>query len=108
MRSPLDYVFQRVGGMKISEVARRCVPCFKYVVEPNGEKTLALCLLVDHYRLYRFPYDDPDSKSYIARKAMGMRGLELKVKYINGDMEHLRLREFQPGVCRYVSPKAAA
>jgi hypothetical protein len=108
MRSPLDYMLQRVSGMKISEAARRCVPCFKYVIEPDGKKRLALCLLVDHYRLYRFPYEDAESKSYIAKRAMGIRGLELKVRYINGEMEHLRLREFQPGVCRYVKPQAAA
>lgn len=108
MRSPIDYVLQRVGGMKITEVARRCVPCYKYVIEPGGEKRLALCLLVDHFRLYRFPYEDPKSKIGIARRAMGMRGLELKVRYINGEMEDLRLREFQPGICRYVRQQSAA
>lgn len=108
MRSPLDYLLQRVGGMKITEVARRCVPCYKYVIEEGDEKHLALCMLVDHFRLYRFPYEDQKSKIGIARRAMGMRGLELKVRYINGEMEHLRLREFQPGVCRYVKQQSAA
>jgi hypothetical protein len=107
VRSPLDYMLQRVGGMKISEVARRCVPCYKHVIEPDGARHLALCLLVDHNRLYRFPYEDDRSKIGIAPRAMGMRGLELKVRYIRGDMEHLRLREFQPGLCRYVKPQAA-
>jgi len=101
MRSPMDWIFQRVGGFKIREVARRCVPCYKYVLEPEGQK-LALCMLIDHYKLYRFPYDDDDALFGIAREATGMRGLEIKVGYLRGEKEHLRLREFQPGICRYV------
>ena len=105
MRSPADYIFQRVGGFKISEVARRCVPCYKNVVESDGSERLALCMLIDHYNLYLFPYEDPKTNSGIAREATGMRGLELKVKFITAEMEHLRLREFQPGFCRYVNPR---
>jgi hypothetical protein len=109
VRSPADYIFQRVGGFKIREVARRCVPCYKYVLEPEGKK-LALCMLIDHYKLYRFPYDDPspDSLFGVAKEAMGMRGLEVKARYLRGELEHLRLREFQPGICRYVKEPASA
>jgi hypothetical protein len=74
------------------EIARRTVPCFKYVIERDGEKRLALCLLVDSARLYRFPYEN----------VKGIKGLEIKAGFLRGEMEHLRLREFQPGVCRYV------
>lgn len=105
MRSPLDYIFQRVGGLKISEVARRCVPCYKNVVERDGSEHLGLCMLIDHHNLYRFPHEDAATRSGIAREATGMSGLELKVKFIRGDMEHLRLREFQPGFCRYVNSR---
>ena len=34
--------------------------------------------------------------------AKGIRGLEIKARFLRGEMEHLRLREFQPGLCRYV------
>jgi hypothetical protein len=105
VRTPLDYIFQRVGGYKIREVARRCVPCYKWVIEPEGQK-LGLCMLIDHYKLYRFPYEDDDALFGIAKRATGMRGLELKVRFLDGEMEHLRLREFQPGICRYVKSSA--
>jgi hypothetical protein len=106
MRSPADYVFQRVGGFKIREVARRCVPCYKYVLERDGQR-LALCMLIDHYKLYRFPYEDERALFGIAREATGMRGLEVKASYLRGEREDLRLREFQPGICRYVKGSAA-
>ena len=31
-----------------------------------------------------------------------MKSLEIKARFLRGEMEHLRLREFQPGLCRYV------
>ena len=91
MRSPIDVLAGRVGGFKKMEIARRTVPCYKKVIEKEGEK-LAICLLVDSGRLYRFPYEDVN----------GVKSLELKARYLRGEMEHLRLREFQPGLCRYV------
>jgi hypothetical protein len=91
MRSPIDVLSGRVGGFKKMEIARRTVPCYKHVIEKEGEK-LSVCLLVDSGKLYRFPYQD----------AKGTRGLEVKARYLRGEMEHLRLREFQPGLCRYV------
>jgi hypothetical protein len=91
MRSPIDVLMGRVGGFTTMEVARRTVPCFKHVIEKDGEK-LALCMLVDSGKLYRFPYED----------VKGVKSLELKARYLRGEMEHLRLREFQPGLCRYV------
>jgi hypothetical protein len=81
----------RVGGFTKMEVARRTVPCFKHVVEKDGEK-LALCMLVDSGKLYRYPYED----------VRGIASLEIKARFLRGEMEHLRLREFQPGLCRYV------
>ena len=51
-----------------------------------------MCLLVDSGKLYRFPFET----------AKGINGLEVKARYLRGEMEHLRLREFQPGLCRYV------
>jgi hypothetical protein len=74
------------------EIARRTVPCYKYVIETDGSKKLALCLLVDSGKLYRFPFED----------LKGIKSLEAKARYLRGEMEHLRLREFQPGLCRYV------
>jgi hypothetical protein len=91
MRSPIDVLAGRVGGFKKMEIARRTVPCYKHVIELEGEK-LSVCLLVDSGKLYRFPYED----------AKGIRGLEVKARYLRGEMERLRLREFQPGLCRYV------
>ena len=92
MRSPIDVLSGRVGGFTKMEIARRTVPCYKYVIEKDGEKRLALCMLVDSSKLYRFPYED----------VKGIRGLEIKARFLHGEMEHLRLREFQPGLCRYV------
>jgi hypothetical protein len=83
--------------MPKSEIARRTVPCYKHVIEPEGER-LAQCLLVDSKYLYRYPYE----------KATGMRSLAIKARYLKGEMEDLRLREFQPGVCRYVHPRDQA
>lgn len=73
------------------EIARRTVPCLKHVIEKDGEK-LELCLLVDSGKLYRFPFE---SKK-------GIESLGIKARFLRGEMEHLRLREFQPGLCRYV------
>src|SRR2546423_2899853 len=91
MRSPIDVLRGRVGGFKKMEIARRTVPCYKRVLEKEGE-TLAVCLLVDSGKLYRFPYET----------LKGIRGLGVKARFLRGEMEHLRLREFQPGLCRYV------
>ncbi len=91
MRSPIDVLAGRVGGFKKMEVARRTVPCYKKVIEKDGE-TLSLCILVDSGKLYRFPYEAVN----------GIKSLEVKARFLRGEMEHLRLREFQPGLCRYV------
>ena len=91
MRNPIDVFRGRVGGFTTIDIARRTVPCYKKVIEKDGEQ-LALCVLVDSGKLYRFPYE----------KSKGIKGLELKAKFLRGEMEHLRLREFQPGLCRYV------
>ena len=91
MRSPIDVLSGRVGGFRKIEIARRTVPCFKHVIEKDGEK-LSLCMLVDSGKLYGFPYES----------SRGIAGLEIKARYLRGEMEHLRLREFQPGLCRYV------
>ena len=61
------------------------------MIEKEGEK-LSVCLLVDSGRLYRFPFEE----------TKGIRSLAIKARYLRGEMEHLRLREFQPGLCRYV------
>jgi hypothetical protein len=34
--------------------------------------------------------------------------LSTKGRYLKGEMEHLRLREFQPGLCRYVHPQSVS
>jgi hypothetical protein len=91
MRGPMDVVLGRVGGFKTIEIARRTVPCYKHVIEKDGEK-LSVCLLVDSGKLYRFPFED----------SRGIKSLAIKARYLRGEMEHLRLREFQPGLCRYV------
>jgi hypothetical protein len=91
MRSPIDVLLGRVGGFKTIEIARRTVPCYKHVIEKDGEK-LSVCLLVDSGKLYRFPFENQK----------GVRSLASKARYLRGEMEHLRLREFQPGLCRYV------
>jgi hypothetical protein len=87
----MDVLKGRVGGFTKMEIARRTVPCYKKVLEDDGEM-LEVCLLVDSGRLYRFPYE----------KLKGIRSLERKASYLRGEMEHMRLREFQPGLCRYV------
>jgi len=91
MRSPIDVLAGRVGGYKKMEIARRTVPCYKHVIEKDGEE-LAVCLIVDSGKLYRFPFE----------RSRGIRSLAIKARYLRGEMEHLRLREFQPGLCRYV------
>ena len=91
MRSPMDVLAGRVGGFTKMEIARRTVPCFKHVLEKDGE-SLSVCLLVDSGKLYRYPFES----------AKGIRGLAHKARFLRGEMEHLRLREFQPGLCRYV------
>ena len=97
MTSPIDALLGRIGGLPKREISRRTVPCYKHVVEPEGER-LAVCLLVDSKHLYRYPFDD----------LRGTRGLGTKARYLKGEMEHLLLREFQPGHCRYLRPAAAA
>lgn len=91
MRSPIDVLKGRVGGFTKMEIARRTVPCYKHVIEKDGEK-LSVCLLVDSGKLYRYPFE----------KLKGIPSLAVKARYLRGEMEHLRLREFQPGLCRYV------
>src|SRR5256885_14331605 len=91
MRGPIDVLTGKVGGFKKIEIARRTVPCYKHVIEKDGEQ-LAVCLLVDSGKLYRFPYET----------AKGIRGLGIKARFLHGEMEHLRLRGIQPGLCRYV------
>ena len=83
----------RVGGFTIKEIARRTVPCYKRVLEPEGEK-LEVCLLVDTRYLYRYP-----------GPLRGLKSLAAKARYLSGEMEHLRLREFEPGICRYVNER---
>jgi len=97
VRSPVDVVMGRVGGFKIIQIARRTVPCYKYVLE-DGVEQLSVCLLVDSRYLYRFPFEN----------TKGIRSLEVKARFLRGEMEHLRLREFQPGICRYVGREADA
>jgi len=57
MRSPLDVLKGRINGFPKAEIARRTVPCYKHVLEPEGER-LAVCLLVDSRYLYRYPFED--------------------------------------------------
>lgn len=92
MRTPVDVLTGRVGGFKSMEIARRTVPCYKYVIEKDGQTKLAICLLVDSGKLYRYPFEN----------LKGIKSLEAKASYLRGEKEHLRLREFQPGLCRYV------
>ena len=87
----------RVNGVPKREVTRRTVPCYKHVIEPDGER-LALCLLIDTKHLYRYPFE----------KVTGLRSLGIKARYLKGEMEDQRLREFQPGLCRYVHPRDQA
>ena len=91
MRGPIDVLRGRVGGFRKMEIARRTVPCYKHVIEKDGEQ-LSLCLLVDSGKLYRYPYET----------VKGIKSLDVKARFLRGEMEHLRLREFQPGLCRYV------
>jgi hypothetical protein len=91
MRGPIAVLAGRVSGFKKIEIARRTVPCYKKVIEKDGEQ-LALCMLVDSGKLYRFPFES----------SKGIKSLELKARYLRGEMERYRLREFQPGLCRYV------
>ena len=91
MRGPMDVLKGRVSGFTKMEIAKRTVPCYKKVLEDEGEM-LEVCLLVDSGKLYRFPYEE----------LKGIRSLERKAQFLRGEMEHLRLREFQPGLCRYV------
>lgn len=91
MRTPFDVLTGKVEGFKKMEIARRTVPCYKHVIEKDGEQ-LALCLLVDSGKLYRFPFENKK----------GIDSLAVKTRFLRGEMEHLRLREFQPGLCRYV------
>src|SRR5260370_37038382 len=91
MRSHIDVLSGRIGGFTKAEIARRTVPCYKHVIEKDGEQ-LSLCMLVDSGKLYRLP--DEGLK--------GIKSLAIKARYLRGEMEHLRLREFQPGLCRYV------
>jgi hypothetical protein len=87
----MDVLAGRVGGFTKMEIAHRTVPCYKHVIEKDGER-LSLCMLVDSGKLYRLPYE----------KDKGIKSLAIKARYLRGEMEHLRLREFQPGLCRYV------
>lgn len=98
MRSPLDVVMGRIGGLAIREIARRTVPCYKHVLETGGREELAVCLLIDSKYLYAYPF----------KETKGTRALTRKAAYLRGEMEHLRLREFQPGLCRYVEPRSQA
>ncbi len=97
MRSPLNVLRGRVNGLTKREITHRTVPCYKTVIEPDGER-LSLCLLVDSGYLYRYPYES----------VRGIRSLAVKARFLKGEMEHLRLREFQPGLCRYVNPRGEA
>jgi len=87
----MDVLAGKVGGFTKMEIARRTVPCYKKVIEKDGEM-LQVCLLVDSGKLYCFPFE----------KLKGIKSLERKARFLRGEMEHLRLREFQPGLCRYV------
>ena len=96
MRSPIDVMRGRINGMATAAIVRRTVPCYKYVLDNGDEEQLEICLLVDSKYLYRYPYET----------ARGIKSLAIKAGYLKGDMEHLLLREFQPGICRYVRPRA--
>ena len=92
MRSPVDVIMGRVGGLAIREIARRTVPCYKNVLEGDREE-LQVCLLIDSRYLYAYPFKETKGTTALGRKAA----------YLRGEMEHLRLREFQPGICRYIN-----
>ena len=97
MRSPKDVLLGRVGGFTIKDIARRTNPCYKRVVAPDGSEKLEVCLMVDARYLYAYPYE-----------LRGLKSLVAKARYLTGDMEHLRLREFEPGICRYVNARDEA
>src|SRR5256886_16635212 len=92
MRGPIDVLAGTVGGFKKMDIARRTVPCYKHVIEKDGER-LAVCLLVDSCKLYRFPYETTE----------GIRGLAIKARFLRRAIDHLRLRQFPPGLCRPVA-----
>lgn len=106
MNSPIGLLLGRINGVSKRDITRRTVPCYKYVLEENGGQNggqkgepdgeqLRVCLLVDSKYLYRWPYED----------LKGTKSLAMKARCLKGEMEHLRLREFQPGICRYVHPQ---
>lgn len=98
MNSPIGLLLGRINGVSKRDITRRTVPCYKYVLEQDGEQDgeqLRVCLLVDSKYLYRWPYED----------LKGTKNLAMKASCLKGEMEHLRLREFQPGICRYVHPQ---
>src|SRR5260370_27557398 len=90
MRAPIDVLTGRIGGFTKAEIARRTVPCYKRVLEQDGER-LSLCMLVDSGKLYRLSDDG----------IKGIKNLEIKARYLRGEMEHLRLREVRAGLCLY-------
>ena len=98
MNSPIGLLLGRINGVSKRDITRRTVPCYKYVLEQNGAgdgEQLRVCLLVDSKYLYRWPYEN----------LKGTKSLAMKASCLKGEMEHLRLREFQPGICRYVHPQ---
>jgi hypothetical protein len=95
MNSPIGLLLGRINGLGKRDITRRTVPCYKYVLEEEQGEQLRVCLLVDSKYLYRWPYEN----------LKGTRGLAMKARCLKGEMEHLRLREFQPGICRYVQPQ---
>lgn len=101
MRSPLDVLRGRVGGFPVREITRRVVPCFKNVVE-EGREVLGVCLLIDGRYLYRYPW--ADAKVHELGTTVRL-DTDRVAAYLRGEMEHLRLREFQPGICRYVNER---
>ena len=38
MRGPIDVLAGTVGGFKKMEIARRTVPCYRHVIEKDGER----------------------------------------------------------------------
>ena len=98
MNSPIALLLGRINGVSKRDITRRTVPCYKYVLEQDGGQDgeqLRVCLLVDSKYLYRWPYEN----------LKGTKSLAMKASCLKGEMEHLRLREFQPGICRYVHPQ---
>ena len=85
-------LLKKVGGFRVREVSRRAFPCYKFLVKDDGRRDLALCLMVDRRFLYLFPFEDKVNNKFAA--------LELKARYLRGQMEHLRLLEVEPGVCQ--------